>query len=107
MASDPEPSDLVVLQKPDGTVGDGHPHGVDGFSVVDPLELEAAVLRVLPKEAVGLLRGVANLRKAARGTPPRSAASRATSQLLGIEGCSAAGGVVGAGFGRECAQGVL
>jgi len=60
MAPDPKPDDLVVLQKSDGTICNAHAHGIDGFSVVDLLELESGVLGVLPEEAIGLLRGVPN-----------------------------------------------
>src|ERR1039457_7673307 len=44
---------------------------------------------------------------ATRGTPPRSAASCAISQLLGVEHRRAASGVVSEGFGREIAQRLL
>ena len=61
VASDPEPSDFVVLEKPNSTVRERNAHRVHRFLVVDLLELEAWVLRVLAKQAVGFPSGVANL----------------------------------------------
>jgi hypothetical protein len=42
----------------------------------------------------------------ARDTPPRSAASRGISQLVGVEFCRFAGGAVSSGLGRQPAQSV-
>ena len=61
VASDPEPGNFVVLEESNSTVRDRHSHGVHRFLVVDLLELEARVLRVLAKQAVGFPSGVANL----------------------------------------------
>ena len=53
--ADPEPRDLLILQKPDGTVSEGHADRVNGVAIVNLLEVEAG------------------------------AASRETSQLVGVE----------------------
>src|SRR5579885_3222917 len=53
MAPDPEPRDLVVLYETEGAVPKGHAYGVDRFSVVNLLELEAGVRGVIAEESVG------------------------------------------------------
>ena len=39
--ADPEPSDLVIVQKPKGAVSQGHASSVDRVAIVNLLELEA------------------------------------------------------------------
>ena len=67
--------DLVVLEQSDRTVRDGDAHGVHRFPFVDLLELEAGVLRVVPKEGRRPSERRPELLWATHGTPPRSAAS--------------------------------
>ncbi len=104
MTSDPEPGHFAVLQKSDGAVSEGHTDGVDRVLLVDALEVEAGVLGVLAKEPVGF---PSSDPEAARGTLPRSAAWRATSQLLGVERGGSTSRAVGSGFSRKLAQRVL
>ena len=104
MTSDPEPGYFVVLQKSDGPVSEVYADRVHRVLFVDPLEVEAGVLGVLAKEPVGF---PSSDPEAARGTLPRSAAWRATSQLLGVESRGSASRAVGSGFSRKFAQGVL
>ena len=54
MVPDPEPCNLVVLHYADGSVCEGDTDRIDGLAVVDFLELQAGMLRVLAEEAVGL-----------------------------------------------------
>ena len=106
MTADPEPDDLVILQKPKGSVGESHANSVERVAVVDPFELKTWVPGVLAKQTVGFPREVLDLRWQ-RYTPPRSAASPAISQLLGVEFGRSAGRVVRSCFSRELRQGVL
>jgi hypothetical protein len=53
MSPDPEPGDLVVFYKSDRPIGETDPHGVDRFSIMDLLELEAGVLGGVAEELVG------------------------------------------------------
>ena len=39
--ADPEPRDLLILPKPDGTASEGHTDQVNGVAIVDLLEVEA------------------------------------------------------------------
>ena len=71
------------------------------------LELEARVPNVLAEQAIRLLSGLPDLRRELAIRRPRSAASRAISQLIGIELRGSAGGSVSPGLGRELAQSVL
>lgn len=61
VSADPEPRHRVVLDDSDGAVCDRHASRVDGLSVVDFLELETRVLRVVAKQAVGLSSRVPNV----------------------------------------------
>lgn len=54
VTADPEPRNLVILEETEGTVAEGHTDGIDGFELVDPLELEARMRGVVPKESIGL-----------------------------------------------------
>ena len=44
VASTPERRNLVVLKKSDGAVTEGDANGIDRISIMNPLELKAAVL---------------------------------------------------------------
>jgi len=66
--ADPEPGDLLVLEKPESTISEGHANRVSGVAIVNLLELEARVPGVIAEQP-----------------PPRSAASRAISQPVGVE----------------------
>ena len=68
--ADPEPRDLLIPQKPDGTASEGHADRVNGV-------------------------------------PPRSAALREISQLVGVEFRRSAGRALSPGLGGELAQSVL
>jgi len=59
---DPEPGDLVVLQKADRAISEGHAGGVDGVAIVDLLEVEARVRGVLPEQPIRFLGKVSDLR---------------------------------------------
>jgi hypothetical protein len=50
MAPDPEPRDLVLLDKSERAICQGHPYGVGRFSLVNLLEVQAGMLRVITKQ---------------------------------------------------------
>ena len=52
--ADPEPSDLVIVQKPKGAVSQGHASSVDRVAIVNLLELEARVAGVLAEQLIRL-----------------------------------------------------
>ena len=52
--ADPEPSDLIILEKPEGTESEGHAHRVNGLAIVNLLEVEARMPSVLAEEPVCL-----------------------------------------------------
>jgi hypothetical protein len=52
---------------------------------VNLLEVKAGVLGILEEQPIGLSSEVSDVRVAARDTPPRNAALRATSQFVGVE----------------------
>jgi hypothetical protein len=62
MRADPEPSDLVIVQKPQGAVSQGHASSVDRVAIVNLLELEAWVAGVLPEQPIGLSSGFPDFR---------------------------------------------
>lgn len=59
---DPEPGDVLILQKPEGSISEGHASGVDGVAIVNLLEVEARVPGVLEEQPIRLPSGVSNLR---------------------------------------------
>jgi hypothetical protein len=107
MTSDPEPSHFIVLQKSGGAVSEGHANGVDRVLLVGLLKCRPGCLGFSRKEPAGYSERRPGLPQAARGTLPRSAAWRATSQLLGVEGGGSTSRAVGSGFSRKLAQRVL
>jgi hypothetical protein len=60
--ADPEPSHLLVLQKPKGPVSESHADGVNRVAIVNFLEVEARMAGVLPKQALRLPGEVSDLR---------------------------------------------
>lgn len=60
--ADPEPGDLPIIQKSEGTVPEGHANRVDRIPIVNLLELEARVPAVLAEQAIRLPRGLPDLR---------------------------------------------
>jgi len=75
VATDPEPNDLVALEQRERTVPEADPDGVHRVPIVDPLEVQARMLRIGAEQPVGLLRGVPHVgrqsavrRPEARGT---------------------------------------
>ena len=77
---DPEPGDLVVLQKADGAISEGHAGGVDGVVIMNILEVEARVPGVLPEQPIRFLGKVSDL--------------SSSSSHWAIRSCSSAGSVV-------------
>ena len=61
--ADPEPGNLVIVQKPKGAVSQGHPNGVDRITIVNLLELKAWVSRVLEEQPVRPPSGFPDLRR--------------------------------------------
>ena len=52
--ADPEPSDLVILEKPEGTESESHAHRVNGLPIVNLLEVKAWVAGVLSEQPIRL-----------------------------------------------------
>ena len=61
--ADPEPGDLVIVQKTKGAVSQGHTNGVDRIAIVNPLELKAWVPSVLEEHPIRLPSGYPDLRR--------------------------------------------
>ena len=59
--SDPEPGDLVIVQKAKGAVSQGHANGVDGIAIVNLLELKAWVASVVAEQPIRLPSGFPGL----------------------------------------------
>ncbi len=55
VCANPEPGDLVVFQKADGAVSDGHSSGIDGVTIMNLLEVEAWVPGVFPEQPIRFL----------------------------------------------------
>ena len=60
--ADPEPGDLLVLEKPESTISEGHANRVSGVAIVNLLELEARMPRVIAEEPIHLPGEFSNLR---------------------------------------------
>ena len=63
MRADPEPGDLVIVQKPKGAVSQGHASGVDRIAMVNLLELKACVAGVFAEQPIRLSSGFPDLRR--------------------------------------------
>jgi hypothetical protein len=50
--ADPEPGDLFVLEKPEGTISEGHANRVGRVAIVRLLELEARVPGVVAEQPI-------------------------------------------------------
>ena len=50
MGTDPKPRDLLVLDEPQGAILERDTSGVDGLTVVDLLEAQARMCRILPEQ---------------------------------------------------------
>ena len=59
---DPEPGDVLILQKPEGTISEGHAGRVNGVAIVNLLEVEARMPGVLAEQAIRLLSEFSDLR---------------------------------------------
>ena len=57
MRADPEPGDLVIVQKPKGAVSQGHASGEDRIAMVNLLELKAWVAGVVAEQPIRLSSG--------------------------------------------------
>ena len=104
MRAYPEPGDLVTLQKPEGSVSQGDANRVDRLADMNLLELQARMLGVRSKEAIRLSSRFLGL---SCDTTPRSVASHAISQLVGVEFRRSARSDVSASLCGELAQSVL
>jgi hypothetical protein len=62
VCANPEPGDLLVLQKREGTVSEGHSHRVDMVPIVNPLEVEAWMPGVLAEKPIRVPSEFPNLR---------------------------------------------
>src|SRR6266508_279352 len=58
---DPEPADVLILQKPEGTISESDAGGVNGVAIVNLLEVEAGVLGVLAEQPIRLPSEVSDL----------------------------------------------
>lgn len=58
---DPEPGDVLILQKAEGAISESHAGGVDGVAIVNLLEVEARVLGILAEQPIRLLSEVSGL----------------------------------------------
>ena len=107
VGADPEPSDLVAFPEPEGAVSRRDRNRIERLAGVNLLELQAWVLGVPAKESVRLASRFFDLSWQVRDTTPRSAASHAISQLVGVEFRRSARSEVSPHLSRELAQIVL
>ena len=84
--ADPEPGDLLILNKPEGPVSEGHADRVNGVAIVNLLEVKARMPGVLaeqpirfPASSLDLRRQLAVRRPEAR---PVTAASAGCLELM-------------------------
>jgi hypothetical protein len=63
VGADPEPDNLVVVQKPQRAVSQGYANGEDRISLVDILELKARVVGIFTEEPVRLAGGFPDLNR--------------------------------------------
>ena len=103
----PEPSDLVIVQKPNGAVSQGHASSVDRVAIVNLLELEAWVAGVLAEQPIRLPSGFLDLRWGSPIRRPKARRRARFSQLVGIEFRRSARDPVAPSLGGKLAESIL